>query len=180
MIIKLQLKPRKRLSFLALAIYPFVAIPPLASAQTSSAPIPSLAPLETELLKPDAPPPTPGIITTNTISQTSITTPSLWWAEEQFDEFGGKLLTNWIAYQNKQRIDLVVSRQPWTLIDYLERYSFVNRFGSVARDYNYNVRVFNDQAELVATYTCNYSKNQPDCQLLIFDTLGQDSLPVPR
>ena len=178
--IKLKLGQLKGLPIMVLAISPLMLIPPLASAQTLSSPIPALPPLQVELLQPDAPPPPPGVITANTISQTGISTPSLWWAEDQFDEFGGKLLTNWIAYPDTNRIDLVVSRQPWTLLDYLARYSFVNRFGTVARGYNYDVRVFNDQAALLATYTCNYTQEQPDCQLFIFDTLGQDSLPVPR
>ena len=157
-----------------------ILTPELSSAQSSSTPIPSLVPLEIDLLKSNAPPPKPGIITVNTISQTDISTPSLWWAQEQFNEFGGKLLTNWIAYQDEKRVDLVVSRQPWTLLDYLERYRFVNRFGTVARDYKYNVRIFNDRAVILATYTCNYSQDEPDCELLIFDSLGQNGLAVSR
>ncbi len=156
-----------------------ILTPQLSSAQSSSIPIPSLVPLEIDLLKQNEPPP-PGIITVNNISQTDISTPSLWWAQEQFNEFGGKLLTNWIAYQDETRVDLVVSRQPWTLLDYLERYRFVNRFGAVARDYKYNVRIFNDQAVLLATYTCNYSQENPNCELLIFDSLGQNGLAVRR
>ncbi len=156
-----------------------ILIPQL-SGQSLAAPIPSLIPLEIDLLKENAPPPKPGIITVNNISQTDISTPSLWWAQEQFNEFGGKLLTNWIAYQDEKRVDLVVSRQPWTLLDYLERYRFVNRFGAVARDYKYNVRIFNDRAFLLATYTCNYGQEQSECELLIFDSLGQNGLAVRR
>ena len=143
------------------------------------APIPSLVPLEIDLLKPNESLP-PGIITVNTISQTDISHPSFWWAREQFNEIGGKLLTNWIAYQDQKRVDLVVSRQPWTLLDYLDRYRFVNRFGTVARDYQYNVRVFNDQAALLATYTCNYTQDEPVCELLFSNSSGQNGLPVSR
>ncbi|HEY9598278.1 MAG TPA: hypothetical protein V6D33_11470 [Cyanophyceae cyanobacterium] len=150
------------------------------SAQTSSALKPSDAPLEISLLEPDAPPPKPGIVTSRTISQTGITNPSLWWAEEQFDEFNGKLLTNWIAYQDEKRVDLVVSPQPWTLLDYLGRYRFVNQFGTVARDYDYNVRIFNPQGNLLATYTCDYSQALPMCEIVIPESWGQDSLPVRR
>lgn len=157
-----------------------ILIPQVSSAEPLAAPIPSLVPLEIDLLKANAPPPKPSIITINTISQTDISTPSLWWAQEQFNEFGGKLLTNWIAYQDENRVDLVVSRQPWTLLDYLERYRFVNRFGTAARDYKYNVRIFNDQAVLLATYTCSYGEENPNCELLIFDSLGQNGLAVRR
>lgn len=154
--------------------------PQLVSAQTSTAPAPCLESSAIAQLEQDVPSRKGNVVTANTLSQTKITTPSFWWAEEQFDEFGGKLLTNWIAYPQEKKIDLVVNRQPWTLLNYLERYGFVNKFGTVARDYNYNVRVCNQQAELLATYTCDYSKTLPDCRITIFDSFGQDSLPVQR
>ncbi len=158
-----------------------IFIPQLASAQPSSSPEPSLEPLETELLKPDASFARPDIITANTLSPTDITTPSFWWAKEQFDEFDGKLINNWIAYQDKKRLDLVVNSQLWSLLDYMGRYRFVNKFGTAARyNYQYDVRVFNQQAVLEATYTCNYTSTVPDCAIRIFNSFGQDSLPVPR
>src|SRR5919199_794420 len=158
-----------------------ILMPPLASAQTSSAPAASLEPLETELLKPDASLAGRDVITAKTISTTGITTPSFWWAKEQFDEFGGKLINDWIAYQDKNRVDLVVNSQLWSLLDYLGRYRFVNKFGTAARyNYQYDVRVFNQQAVLEATYTCNYTSTLPDCAIRIFNSFGQDSLPVPR
>lgn len=157
-----------------------ISAPQPISAQTSPIPKPSDAPLEISLLEPEAPPAKPGVVTDRTISQNGITTPSLWWAEEQFDEFGGKLLTHWIAYQDEKRVDLVVSPQPWTLLDYLGRYRFVNQFGTVARDYGYNVRVFNPQGERLATYTCDYSQTLPECEIIIPESWGQNSLPVRR
>lgn len=152
-----------------------VLMPQLASAQTSSALTPSPEPLETELLKPDVTPVGRNIITANTISQTGITTPSLWWAKEQF---GGKLINNWIAYQDEKRVDLIVNSQLWTLLDYMGRYGFIHKFGTAASDYHYNLRVFNQQAALVGTYTCNYSTTQPNCSIKILDSFGQDNLPV--
>jgi hypothetical protein len=155
-------------------------IPQLASAQTLLAPTPSLEPLDIKLLESDTLPAGQDIVTANTISQTGITNPSLWWAKEQFNEVGGKLINNWIAYQDKKRVDLIVNSQPWTLLDYLGRYRFVNKFGTVARDYAYNVRVFNPQGTILASYTCDYSKTPSDCGIIIFNSFGQDSLPVPR
>lgn len=157
-------------------------IPQLVSAQmsSSSTPTPSGEPLDTELLKPDSPHRGGDIITSNTISQTEVTVPSLWWAKEQFDEVDGKLINNWIAYQDEKRIDLVVNRQAWTLLDYLGRYRFINKFGAVARDNNYNVRVFSQQAALLATYTCNYGQTPANCAIKILDSFGRDSLPVSR
>jgi len=157
-----------------------VFIPQLALAQTSSAPEPASEPLELELLELDAPLPGRDLITANTISATEVAIPSLWWAKEQFNVVGGKLINNWIAYQDEKRIDMVVNAQLWTLLDYLGRYRFVNNFGTVARDYEYDVRVFNQQGERLATYTCNYTPELPVCELEVVASFGQDSLSVPR
>lgn len=155
-------------------------VPQLTLAQIASAPTPSLEPLEIKLLGQTTPSPRGEWITANTISPTDLANPSLWWAKEQFNEFDNKLIQNWIAYPDKKRVDLVVNRQLWTLLDYLGRYSFLNKFGTVARDFQYDVRVFNERASLLATYTCNYSVSLPDCQLKIFDSFGRDSLPASR
>jgi hypothetical protein len=108
------------------------------------------------------------IITKDTICQTGLTIPSLWWADEQF---GDKLLDNWLAYPDEKRIDLVVNRQIWGLMDYYQRYAFVHRMGTVVRETGdpgetgYNLRVFNRQEpELcLASYTCSTN----NCQLKI-------------
>lgn len=142
-------------------------LPQPLSAQTPSVLQPSTAPLELSLLEPTSLNNGAIAATTvnceqiaaiaaNTICHQQLTIPSLWWANAQF---GDKLLENWLIYPadgtTAARIDLVVNRQNWSLTDYVERYAFVNHFGTVARDYGYNVRVFNYQGELLATYTCN-------------------------
>lgn len=150
----------------------------LASAQKPSVPAASLEPLDSKLLELTALPPDCNCVNANTISPTDLTQPSLWWAEDQFKKLNGKLIQNWIAYRDKNRVDVVVNRQLWTMLNYLERYSFVSRYGGVARDYQFNVRVFNERAALLATYTCNYSTTPAACDLKIFDSFGRDSLPV--
>jgi hypothetical protein len=108
------------------------------------------------------------VVTKDTICQTGLTIPSLWWADEQF---GDKLLENWLAYPEKKRIDLVVNRQIWGLMDYYQRYAFVHRMVTVVRDNGetgeegYDLRIFNRQApELcLASYTCHAN----NCQLKI-------------
>jgi hypothetical protein len=143
---------------------------------TQSAPVPSTPPancppLEQEVNSPPPSTPTPGSVrTADTISQTGLTPPSLWWANEQF---GDKLLDNWCAYPDQRRVDLVVNRQIWSLLTYLERYEFVNHFGTVARDFNYNLRVFNQQKTLLATYTCDYSTTPARCNLWIDTPIGR-------
>ncbi|MBH8564360.1 hypothetical protein I8748_19580 [Nostoc sp. CENA67] len=144
---------------------------PASLAQTSSIPQPSNAPLELNLLtKPNG-----IVITANTIDPTGLTVPSLWWARENSEK---KLLDNWIAYpvsnQEPGRVDLIVNQQVWSLLSYLERYSFVNRLGNLSRKDGYNVRVFNYQQDLLATYTCNFQISPALCniQMNIQNKLG--------
>lgn len=110
------------------------------------------------------------VVTKDTICPTHLTLPSLWWADEQL---GDKLLENWLAYPEKKRIDLVVNRQIWGLMDYYQRYAFIHRMGTVVRgarnpgENGYNLRIFNRQEpELcLASYTCSAQ----NCQLKVMD-----------
>ncbi|MCU0538207.1 MAG: hypothetical protein MUD14_30340 [Hydrococcus sp. Prado102] len=117
------------------------------------------------------------VITDRTISEEGLTVPSLWWAKEQFDPFGGRLINNWIAYPNQRRIDIVVNRQLWSLLNYMERYRFVNEFGTVARDYQYNLRIFDRQNKCLVTYSCNYATNPNQCEIN-FEPSGRTGLQV--
>ncbi|WP_413174454.1 hypothetical protein [Anabaena azotica] len=135
---------------------------PLLTAQAEMIPRPSDAPLELNLLTK----PTGSVITANIINQSGLTIPSLWWAKENSEN---KLLDNWIAYpaseQEPARVDLIVNQQIWSLLDYLERYNFVNGLGSMARNFGYNIRVFNYQRDMLATYTCNLSISPSSCNI---------------
>ncbi len=150
-------------------------VPPII-AKNPTVPPPAEEKLELSLLAPNAAIKN-GVITASNISQKQLTIPSIWWAKEQF---GGKLLDNWLAYPAKDdrtpRIDLIVNRQIWSLLDYVERYEFVNNFGNVARDYGYNVRVFNYQQELLATYTCNFNVQPRLCTMANLNALGKASV----
>lgn len=144
------------------------------TAQTeASIPPASDAPLELNLLKNPK-----GVITANTINQSQLTVPSLWWAKENSEN---KLLDNWIAYPAKgtqpARVDVIVNQQFWSILDYLERYNFVNSVGSLARNYRYNIRVFNYQRERLATYTCNFNTSQTLCRI---DIDSQNKLGLGR
>ncbi len=136
-----------------------------------AAPLPATEPLDLNLLEAAANPPAP-IITRNTISQQGITNPSLWWAAEQF---GGKLLDNWLAYPSAGgsggRVDLVVNRQFWSLLNYLERYQFLNEFGIVAQGNRYNIRVFNPQGAFLAAYTCTGDPASSVCRICLDSTV---------
>jgi hypothetical protein len=127
----------------------------LLSIQPSTAQIEaSDAPLELKLL--------------DTINQGQLTIPSLWWAKVNSEN---KLLDNWIAYPAEgtqpARVDVLVNQQYWSILDCLERYNFVNHVGSLARNYGYNMRVFNYQPERLATYTCNFNTSPALCRIKI-------------
>src|SRR6476469_5004259 len=85
------------------------------------------------------------------LSQTEKSVPSLWLAQKQF---GGKLLDRWFVDPGNTWVIIIVNRQLWSLLDYMERYQFVNRFGTVASDYGYNVQVCNRQGTALAVYSC--------------------------
>lgn len=130
--------------------------------------LPSQPPLDVKAFQPGQTP--PGVVTSNTISPTHLTIPSLWWVQEQVvanteelnQQFGRELIMDWLAYPIQQgqagRVDLMVDRQFWGVLDYLQRYEFVNRFSTIARGYGYNIRVFDSQATIVAAFTCDFSR----------------------
>lgn len=140
--------------------------PAIAADSTPTDPNPSLTPdaepLDLRALEPGN---TPAYVVTATrISLTQLSVPSLWWLQEQIaneDAYGSNFLENWLAYPNNGnrpgRVDLVVNRQSWSLLDYLDRYAFIHTFGKAARDYGYDMRVFDGQATLLGASTCDFS-----------------------
>ena len=113
----------------------------------------------------------------STKSVSDNTQTSFWWAAEQFDPFGGKLIQKWLTNPQKQQINLIVNWQLWTLLDYLGRYRFVNQFGTVARKYGYSLNVFNQNNLCLASYKYNSVSNPPKWELYLVN-LGKDSLQV--
>ncbi len=85
------------------------------------------------------------------LSQTEKSVPSLWLAQKQF---GGKLLDRWFIDPGNTWVIIIVNRQLWSLLDYMERYQFVNRFGTASSEYGYNLRVCNRQGTALAVYSC--------------------------
>lgn len=127
---------------------------------------PTTEPLDVNVLQ--AASPSSSVVTSTTISTTGLTIPSLWWVREQYVDqqaSGDKLLENWIAYPSQDRrpgrVDFVVNRQFWSLLNYLDRYTFLHKFGTAASSYGYNLRVFDNQATLVAAYTCDFRAVDP-------------------
>lgn len=111
-------------------------------------------PLEPTLFQRNVPLPD-NVITPDRISQTGLTPPSLWWTSEQF---GNELLSYWLAYPGSadelRRVDLLVDSQRWNTANYVRRYTFLNQFGTAAKAFGYNTRVFNLQGDLLGAYIC--------------------------
>ena len=135
--------------------------------------------LDTKLLDPKIKNISNNIVDITTISQTHPTIPSLWWAKEQFDPFGGKMVDNWLAYKEEKRIDLVVNFQLWSLLDYLGRYRFVDNFGNIARQYGYNLRVFSQQKRCLALYYYNTNSDPPRWEIS-FGSSNQNGLQLNK
>lgn len=106
-----------------------------------------------------------GVITSKTPSPIRLSIPSLWWITDQLaalDQFGNKFIQEWIAYPLQPgqagRVDLLVNRQQWSLLDYFQRYQFVNKFSAIARSFGYNTRVYDHpDRPPVAMYACDFT-----------------------
>ncbi len=152
---------------IALLSISFTLIPLASLAEAPLIPKPSSEALNLELLKN----PTGLVVTADTIDQKQLTNPSFWWTKNNLEtnKIFKKLLNNWIAYPPTEneaaRVDFIVNQQVWNLLDSLERYAFVNHLGTTARNYGYNVRVFNNQKENIVNYTCNFSIVPAMCRI---------------
>lgn len=91
--------------------------------------------------------------------------PGLWWIKEQVEQFEKVLLISWQTDDTNKRLDLIVDRQNWSRLNYLERYRFVHQFGTVARANHYSLRVFNQQQKCLVAYWCNFQITPFQCQM---------------
>jgi hypothetical protein len=142
-----------------------IAAEPVQDTASETLLFPDPEPLDLNLLKPENIP--AFAVTATTISETTLAIPSLWWVRDQFaaeKRYGSRLIENWIAYPAQRnspgRVDFVVNRQLWSQLDYLQRYSFIHEFGTSTGSYGYNLRVFDNQANFLAAYTCDFSAAQ--------------------
>lgn len=118
----------------------------------------------------------PQPITENEISQRQLTPPSIWWAAQRF---GGMLLDYWFTCPGERRVYLIVNRQIWNSLNYIEKYAFVNHFGNYSRIDRYNVEVLNPQLENLAAYRCDFTVNPSNCNLWV-ETFGNYAPPPLR
>lgn len=81
------------------------------------------------------------------LSPLQISQPSLVWIQDQLsDRYGSdRLIAQWQAYQipnGPNYVDVIVNEPIWNLLNYFERYAFILKFGTAAKDYGYHLRVF--------------------------------------
>lgn len=102
------------------------------------------------------------VITAQTVCQSGLTPPSLWWTKEQVAQelrTSGKLVNTWSAQlktaDSPGQVRLVVNPQMWSLMDYFERYDFVNNFGLAARGFGYQTEIYNTKGTPLASYACS-------------------------
>lgn len=133
-------------------------------------------PLEPALFDPNAAL-DPKIGTPDQINPTGLTPPSLWW---KYEQFGEDLLRYWLSYpaegETPGRVDLVVDQQIWSSYNYVQRYAFVNQFGTTAKDFGYNLRVFNPQGVLLGAQICQFDSAQFDSAR--FDSAQFETAPA--
>jgi hypothetical protein len=141
---------------------------------TTESSTPEICDVNLTLLKPTEIGADPNIVTADTVSPKGTTIPSLWWTSEQLP---AQLVTNWIANRRQNQIYLLVNTQYWNILDYVDRYQTIQKFGRVAHSYGYNLKVCNSQKIALARYTCevtdesrnpknsNQATSQPNCQI---------------
>jgi hypothetical protein len=124
---------------------------------------PSSAPFTPEMLQQGMCSATVSGITDTTVQQAELTEPSLWWIRDQLaaqNKYGDRLVNGWLACSGAEevnRVDVSVNSQLWSLLDFFDRYEFIQKFGTATTGYGYNLRVFDSQGGLLAAYTCNFN-----------------------
>jgi hypothetical protein len=156
-------------------VQPLVAAPPISIISYDR------TPLDLELVKnPSLAFRSNKVITADTIENFPNfrkTMPSLWWTQEQLPK---KLVLNWLVYPEEKRIDLIVNPQFWNNLEYIDRYQLINNYGSVARRYDYNVRIFNlkfSEVKPIVAYTCGYGRTPLRC-IIEWQEISQRSIQV--
>ncbi|MFN9175392.1 MAG: hypothetical protein ACK58N_13055 [Synechocystis sp.] len=110
----------------------------------------------------------------DSIPQDSI---QLWWAKEQLDVLETGLITNWFAMPDAQQVDIIVDRQRWTQLNYLDRYRIVHQFATIAREHRYNLRIANQDNQCLVAYWCDFDQTPYQCQMT-FAATAESNLPV--
>jgi hypothetical protein len=104
------------------------------------------------------------IVTADTASAAMMTLPSLWWAR---DQTRSRVVSNWIADRTQKQIYLLINAQYWNILDYIDRYALIDKFGRVSRDYGYNLRLCTERKIVLAEYQCDGIASPSNCYILL-------------
>ncbi len=116
------------------------------------------------------------IVTADTASAAAMTFPSLWWAR---DQTRSRVVSNWIADRTQKQIYLLINAQYWNILDYIDRYALIDKFGRVSRDYGYNLRLCTERKIVLAEYQCDQIDSLTNCYILL-NAAGQAAARIPN
>lgn len=108
------------------------------------------------------------------LSQTKPSLPSLWLAD---NFFGEEILNTWFVNSDDTWVILIVNSLIWRRQDYLAHYQFVNHFGTVARQYGYNLKVCQIlRKKPIAAYICDFETAPLNCRIELESRFGSSFL----
>ena len=97
------------------------------------------------------------------LSQTKLSIPSIWLTKNFFSK---ELLETWFINPDDTWIILVVNQLTWQKQEYMDIYKFINHFGSVAREYGYNLQICQPpQKKPIAAYFCDFEITPLNCNV---------------
>lgn len=118
----------------------------------------------------------------NAASPDTMTLPSLWWNRDSLTPRlgGNRLVQSWVSYQIQNSptrvIDVMVNAQIWSVLTYTERYAVLNQFGTAAKSFGYDLRLFRGNARnsrMLGLYVCEVNSGQSDLSTsAVFDSVG--------
>lgn len=122
------------------------------------------------------------VLNSSSLSTTELTVPSLWWNRLQsiaYTRYDGKLIEDWFTcpLEGDQvgTIDILVNRQVWSLMDYLDRYAFLHDYGTAAREFGYNIRVIDNRDVIYGGYACDFADVDLASLRFLLADLGEES-----
>lgn len=120
-------------------------------------------------------------VSDETTSDINPTLPSLWWNRDQLPKRlgGNRLINSWLAYQvltpSIGVVDVLVNSQIWGILNYTERYAVLNQFGAAAKDYGYNLRIFQGSVyspQILGLYVCDFGQRPSSETVALLETPG--------